>query len=78
MLEAGILDGDIAVVEKRHAALVGDFVVAIVDNEYTLKELGKDKQGYFLIPHNADFSIIRPELSLEIFGVMVGLIRKYR
>ncbi|MCB5195006.1 LexA family protein [Deefgea salmonis] len=78
MMEAGIFDGDIAVVEKRHAALVGDIVVAIVDNEYTLKELGKDKSGYFLIPHNADYSIIRPEASLEIFGVMVGLVRKYR
>ena len=78
MMEAGIFDGDIAVVEKRHAALVGDIVVAIVDNEYTLKELGKDKLGYFLIPHNADYSIIRPEASLEIFGVMVGLVRKYR
>ncbi|MBM5575637.1 MULTISPECIES: LexA family transcriptional regulator [Deefgea] len=78
MMEAGIFDGDIAVVEKRHAALVGDIVVAIVDNEYTLKELGKDKTGYFLIPHNSDYSIIRPEASLEIFGVMVGLVRKYR
>ncbi|QZA79817.1 LexA family protein [Deefgea piscis] len=78
MMEAGIFDGDIAVVEKRHAALVGDIVVAIVDNEYTLKELGKDKAGYFLIPHNADYNIIRPEASLEIFGVMVGLVRKYR
>ncbi|WP_027467434.1 LexA family protein [Deefgea rivuli] len=78
MMDAGIFDGDIAVVEKRHAALVGNIVVAVVDNEYTLKELGKDKAGYFLIPHNADFSIIRPESSLEIFGVMVGLIRKYR
>ena len=78
MMDAGIYDGDIAVVEKRHAANVGDIVVAIVDNEYTLKELGKDKAGYFLIPHNANFSIIRPEESLEIYGVMVGLIRKYR
>jgi repressor LexA len=78
MMDAGIFDGDIAVVEKRHAALPGDIVVAIIDNEYTLKELGKDKLGYYLIPHNSAFSITRPESSLEIFGVMVGLIRKYR
>ena len=78
MIDAGIFDGDIAVVEKRHAALVGNIVVAVIDNEYTLKELGRDKLGYFLIPHNANFSIIRPEASLEIFGVMIGLIRKYR
>ncbi|WP_410498248.1 LexA family protein [Chitinibacter sp. S2-10] len=78
MMDAGIYDGDLAVIEKRHAANVGDLVVAVVDGEYTLKELGRDKQGYYLIPHNADFSIIRPSESLEIYGVMVGLMRKYR
>ncbi|WP_028451331.1 LexA family protein [Chitinilyticum aquatile] len=78
MMDAGIFDGDIAVIEKRHAANLGDYVLAIVDNEYTLKELGRDKQGYLLIPHNPDFSPIRPTHSLEIFGVLTGLIRKYR
>ncbi|HSC80414.1 MAG TPA: S24 family peptidase [Chitinolyticbacter sp.] len=78
MIEGGIHDGDIAVVEKRHAANVGDVVVAIVDGEYTLKELGRDKQGYLLLPKNVDFEPIRPQEGLEIFGIMVGLIRKYR
>ncbi|WP_148715235.1 LexA family protein [Chitinolyticbacter meiyuanensis] len=78
MIEGGIHDGDIAVVEKRHAANVGDVVVAIVDGEYTLKELGRDKQGYLLLPKNADYEPIRPQEGLEIFGIMVGLIRKYR
>jgi len=78
MIEAGIFDGDIAIVEKRHAAKLGDIVVAIVDNEYTLKTLGRDKQGFMLLPHNAAYTPIRPQESLEIFGVMVGLIRKYR
>ncbi|XZG69096.1 LexA family protein [Chitinibacteraceae bacterium HSL-7] len=78
MVEAGIHDGDIAVIEKRHAARVGDFVVAIVDGEFTLKELSRDQTGYLLLPHNASFDPIRPEQTLEIFGIMVGLIRKYR
>jgi SOS regulatory protein LexA len=78
MMDAGIYDGDLAVIEKRHAAHAGDLVVAIIDGEYTLKELGRDKQGYYLIPHNPDFSIIRPSESLEIYGVVVGLMRKYR
>ncbi|WP_432720552.1 LexA family transcriptional regulator [Jeongeupia wiesaeckerbachi] len=78
MIEAGIHDGDIAIVEKRHAASVGDIVVAIVDNEYTLKELGRDKQGYMLLPHNVAYAPIRPQEGLEIFGIMVGLVRKYR
>ncbi|MBE9608847.1 LexA family protein [Chitinilyticum piscinae] len=78
MIDAGIFDGDIAVIEKRHAASIGDFVLAVVDNEYTLKELGRDKQGYLLLPHNRDFQPIRPTESLEIYGIMTGLIRKYR
>lgn len=78
MTEAGIHDGDIAIIEKRHAANLGDKVVAIVDGEYTLKTLAKDKQGFMLQPENSAYSPIRPVEGLEIYGVMVGLIRKYR
>lgn len=78
MIEAGIHDGDIAIVEKRHAASLGDKVIAIVDGEYTLKTLAKDKQGFLLQPENADYAPIRPQEGLEVYGVMVGLIRKYR
>lgn len=78
MVEAGIHGGDIAVIEKRHAASLGDKVIAIVDGEYTLKTLAKDKHGFLLQPENAAYEPIRPQEGLEIFGVMVGLIRKYR
>ncbi len=78
MVEAGIHDGDIAVIEKRHAASLGDKVIAIVDGEYTMTTLAKDKHGFLLQPENAAYEPIRPQEGLEIFGVMVGLIRKYR
>ncbi len=39
MMDAGIFDGDLVVVEKRPAAHKGDIVVAIVDNQFTLKRL---------------------------------------
>ena len=78
MIDAGIHDGDIAIVEKRHAANLGDKVVAIVDGEFTLKTLGRDKQGFLLQPENVAYAPIRPREGLEIYGVMVGLIRKYR
>ena len=78
MIEAGIHDGDIAVVEKRNLASVGDIVVAIVDNEFTLKTLDKEHGKYILRPANQAYPIIRPQGILEIFGVLVGLIRKYR
>lgn len=78
MVDAGIHDGDIAVVEKRLSANVGDIVVAIVDNEFTLKTLAKEGSKFILCPANPAYPVIRPKDTLEIFGVLVGLIRKYR
>ena len=78
MIDAGIHEGDIAVVEKRNLANIGDIVVAIVDNEFTLKTLDKERGQYILRPANPAFPVIRPQGTLEIFGVLVGLIRKYR
>jgi repressor LexA len=78
MIDAGINDGDIAVVERGTAASAGDFVVAIVDNEFTLKELAIERGQFILRPHNKAFPVIRPQGSLEIYGVMVGLVRRYR
>lgn len=78
MIEAGIHEGDIAVVEKRMTANVGDIVVAIVDNDFTLKTLDREAGEYILRPANLAYPVIRPRGSLEIFGVLVGLVRKYR
>lgn len=77
MIDAGIHSGDLAIVERRTHAQPGELVVGIVDDEFTLKTLGRDKEGFHLIPANPDFSIIRPQGKLEIFGVVVGLVRKY-
>jgi repressor LexA len=78
MIGAGIHDGDVAVVEKRNLANVGDIVVAIVDNEFTLKTLGKERGKFILCPENPAYPVIRPQGSLEIFGILVGIVRKYR
>ncbi|MDE2004810.1 MAG: LexA family transcriptional regulator, partial [Betaproteobacteria bacterium] len=76
MIDAGILEGDLVVVEKRAAAQKGDIVVAIVDNQFTLKRLELDAGRFVLKPENPAYPVIRPEGTLEIFGVMVGLVRK--
>ena len=78
MIDAGIHDGDLAVVEKRLSANVGEIVVAIVDNEFTLKTLDREGGKFVLRPANPAYPVIRPNETLEIFGVLVGLIRKYR
>jgi SOS regulatory protein LexA len=76
MMDAGILDGDLVVVEKAAAAKRGDIVVAIVDGEFTLKTLDLERGRYILKPENPAYPVIRPEGALEVFGVMVGLVRK--
>ena len=76
MQDAGILDGDLAVVEKRTTARRGEIVVAIVDNQFTLKRLDQERGRFVLRPENKAYPVIRPEGALEIFGVMVGLVRK--
>ena len=76
MIDAGIHDGDIVVVERARAAQAGDFVVAIVDSAFTLKELALEKSKFVLKPHNPAYPIIRPQEELEIFGVVVGLVRR--
>lgn len=77
MIDAGIQEGDIVVVERAKAAQAGDFVIAIVDDEFTLKELILEKGKFALKPHNPAYPIIRPQGQLEIFGVVNGLIRRY-
>jgi repressor LexA len=77
MIDCGIHDGDIAVVDRGLAAKSGDHVVAIIDNEFTLKELATERGGFILKPHNKSFAVIRPKGSLEIYGVVVGIIRRY-
>ncbi len=78
MIDAGIHDGDIVVVEKRATANVNDLVVAIVEGEFTLKRLGREKGRMVLIPENKAYPTIRPKEDLEIFGVVVGQFRRYR
>jgi SOS-response transcriptional repressor LexA len=76
MIDAGILEGDLVVIEKSSAAKRGDIVIAIVDGQFTLKRLDLEKGAFVLKPENPAYPVIRPEGTLEVFGVMVGLVRK--
>jgi repressor LexA len=77
MIDAGIHAGDVVVVEKRGTASAGDIVVAILDNEFTLKRFRREKGRVVLRPENKAYPVIRPKGDAEIFGVVVGMFRKY-
>ena len=77
MIDAGIMPGDMVVVEKRPSAQPGDIVVAIVDNEYTVKRLAREHGRFVLKPENKAYPVLRPK-ELEIFGVVISSVRKYK
>jgi len=76
MIEAGILDGDLAIIEKINTAKNGDIVVALIDNEATIKRFFKEKGHIRLQPENSSMSPIIIE-DCAILGILVGIYRKY-
>src|SRR5258708_1961348 len=79
MIEAGILDGDIALIKKSEAADTGDIVVALIDEEEaTLKRFRRRGASIALEPANPSYEVrILPPNRVRIQGKMVGLFRKY-
>jgi len=76
MIDAGIHEGDLLVVEQGAKWNPGDIVVAIVDNEFTVKYLDRERNEFVLKPANKAYPVIRPRGHLEIYGVVSGLVRK--
>lgn len=77
MVDAGVLDGDTAIVERTDSPRAGDFVIAAVDGQYTIKELRFERSKPVLIPHNKQYEPIRPRQEFLILGVVKGIVRRY-
>ena len=78
MVGAGIHSGDRVVVERDVPARPGDVVVAVIDGELTLKTLAVEDGEAVLVPANSAYPVLRPGDRLQVFGVVVGLVRSYR
>ena len=78
MSGAGILPGDMVLIDKGQAPKSGDIVIAEVDGEWTMKYLKKRGESVALIPANPKYSPIRPKNELKIAGVVTAVVRKYR
>ena len=77
MIDAGILPGDLVLVERREAARSGEIVVAEVDGEWTMKTYRKRGRKVFLEPANAAYPPIVPKVGIRIVAVVKAVIRKY-
>lgn len=76
MIEAGILDGDLAIIEKTNIAENGEIVVALIENEATLKKFFKEKNHIRLQPENSTMKPIIVD-DCQILGKLAGIYRAY-
>ncbi len=80
MVDAGIMDGDLVVIERRDTASNGEIVVALINGEEaTLKRLQNNNDGSVtLIPENSSMEpMVYPADDVQIQGVLVSLLRRY-
>ena len=78
MQDAGIVDGDLGIIDLMGDPKPGDIVAAEIDGLFTLKYLETDERGqYYLAPANAKYKKMEPSATLRIHGVLVGLARRY-
>lgn len=82
MTDAGILDGDLAVVDKSLAAKDGDIVIAFVNGEFTIKQfrIDKDRTRGWLVPWNDRYPRIEVNADddFRIWGVVTHVIHSLR
>ena len=77
MIDDGIHDGDVVLVERRSNVVDGDMVVAVLpEEEATLKRIYREKHGFRLQPANMALKpIFAPQV--EVRGVVIGVVRRF-
>ncbi len=75
MINAGIFDSDMLVVRSQSDAENGDIVVAMIEDEATVKRMYKSKGRIELHPENPSYSVIISD-STQVLGKVIGLMRK--
>jgi len=81
LIEAGIFEQDILVVDRQLKPRTGDLVIAIIQNEFTAKFLSRDSSNQpILLPANKNYRPIsfKPGSDLTIWGVATGVVRQLK
>ena len=78
MQGAGILDGDLVIIDKSLEVAHGRIVIACQHGEFTIKRAKKDRHGaWWLCPENPAFKPVRCVDDCEIWGIVVGCVRRF-
>ncbi len=80
MINAGILPGDYLIVDRSLQAGNNDIVIALIDNEFTVKRYKHDETGTLLVPENDNYAPLDLHQAgqVEIWGVVTGVVRKMK
>ncbi len=80
MINAGIYDGDILVVDRSLETCDGDIVLAVIDSEFTVKRVQKKEGRLFLLPENPQYNPIeiKQEDDFLVWGVVTNVIHELR
>ncbi|OHA92425.1 MAG: repressor LexA [Candidatus Zambryskibacteria bacterium RIFCSPHIGHO2_01_FULL_49_18] len=77
MIDAGIQEGDLVLVERGREVRQGDIVIAEVDGEWTMKYYRTKAGKVYLEPANKNYPLIFPTQALNIAAIVRAVIRKY-
>ena len=80
MIDAGIHDNDIVIVDKSQKASNGDIVLASIDGDFTVKLLSTHKSKYRLLAANEKYKPIEinESMQFDVWGVVTGAVRKFK
>lgn len=78
MSGAGILPGDMVIIDRSLTPKNGDIVIAEVDGAWTMKYFEKHGKEILLVPANLKYKPIKPKKELKIAGIVTAVVRKYQ
>jgi len=77
MIEAGIMPDDLVLVRKQEVAQTGETVVALVEDEATVKKLKRRGSDYYLEPANPNYNPIPMDENVSIIGKVISVVRRF-
>lgn len=77
MIDEGIKEGDLVIVERKGEPKDGDIVIAEVDGGWTMKYFKKEGRQIYLLPANKNYRPIYPQYQMRVAAIVKGVIRKY-
>jgi repressor LexA len=76
MIEAGIMPDDLVLVKRQEVAQTGETVVALIEDEATVKNLRRRGKDYYLEPANSNYAPILMDQKVSIIGKVISVVRK--